>query len=172
MTKTKLFMMCVALFLATATLCGCAATNGGFSIVVGEPKPHLKHGIYDLNNVACYSEDIFKPEAYAYLGEAIREATADCDFPLNTDSRIAEYGLCIQPILEENGVIPEKMLLNSAVSFDDWKYIDLQFFPTYVPQDYIYDGEGYFVLVSAESGELLVVTDNWHRVQYGNAQSD
>lgn len=64
------------------------------------------------------------------------------------------------------------MLLNSAVTFDEWKFIALKFFPEYVPQGYFYDGEGYFVIVPAESGEILVVTDNWNRVQYGDPQSD
>lgn len=172
MMRMKVAMIFAVLLLVVAMLCGCVATNGGFAIIAGEPKPHLQHGIYDLNYVECYYEDKFEPEAYAYLGEAIREATVDCEFPLNADPRIAEYGLCIQPILEENGVIQEGMLLNSATAFDDWKVITLKFFPEYVSEGYFYDGDGYYVLVSAEDGEIMLIFDNWHRVLYGDMQSD
>lgn len=172
MIKTKMSMIYAALFLAALTLCGCVATNGGFSIIVGEPKPHLKHGIYDLNNIACFYEEEFEPEAYAYLGEAIRKATQECDYPLNTDPRIADYGLCIQPILEENGLVPGGMLLNDAVTFNDWSVIQLSYYPKEVPQGTLYDAEGYHVTVSAETGEILLITDNWSRVQYGDTQAD
>ena len=169
--RTKLSLTCAALFLLLTVLWGCVAVDGGgFALVSPDPTPSLRYGIYDLNSVACYYEDQFKSHAYAFMDESIQAATKDCKFPLNTEARIAEYGLCIQPILVESGLFREGLYFEKAVSYDDGKFIALVFDRGGISFDWINDGEVYHVLISAEDGDILLVTDNWGRTSYGNVQ--